>query len=174
MWRFVRVSVCNMGCKSVPQRRNLCVRSDTVDGYCLVLLLGTMRVTLWCNRGHEHISHLPRPYKKEKPGHSWGEGMCPASPLTPVPVSLHFVTAPTRSGQHWRHDPFPPQTMAIVKFTVCPPQLFPVFVGLLPLGGYEWTQRPGVPPLYRHVYEARILTCHPGRSARQEKNKHCC
>lgn len=31
------------------------------------------------------------------------------------------------------------------KFTERPVQLFPVFVGVLPLGGYEWTQGPGVP-----------------------------
>ncbi len=51
----------------------VCARTDRVDSYCLVLLLGNRRVTLWCNRGYEHISHSPRLYQKEKRGHYGGE-----------------------------------------------------------------------------------------------------
>lgn len=80
----------NMAYKSQRDVTSACVRADGVDGYCLVLLLGNGRVTLWCNRGYEHICHSPSLYLKEKRGHwslwGWGGGgdwgMGPASPLT--------------------------------------------------------------------------------------------
>lgn len=82
--------------------------------------------------------------KSQVTGHYRGQGIGPASSLISALVSVHFVTAPTRNGQRWRHHPFPPRTMVSVKFMERSSQLFPVFVGLLPLWGYEWTQRPGV------------------------------
>lgn len=68
----------NMAYKSQRDVTSACVRADGVDGYCLVLLLGNGRVTLWCNRGYEHICHSPSLYLKEKRGHwslwGWGGG----------------------------------------------------------------------------------------------------
>lgn len=81
----------------------VCVWSDIVDSYCLVLLLGNRRVTLWCNRGH--IRHSVRLYQKEKRGHrslrgrrcEWFRDMGPASPLTLIsPAGL--LEAPTRNS----------------------------------------------------------------------------
>lgn len=66
--------VCNgntdVGYKS-DTGHNLCVFvcADIVGSYCLVLLLGNRRVTLWFNRGYEHIRHSLRLYQKEKRGH---------------------------------------------------------------------------------------------------------
>ena len=103
---------------------SLCVRADGVDGYCLVLLLGNGRATLWCNRGYEHICHSTSLYLKEKRGHwslrEWGgvSGFgwwVPPCRWPSALLSADLVTAPTRTGQWWRHDPFPLGTMADVE-----------------------------------------------------------
>lgn len=65
-------SVCMCGtvtqtdCKSLGDITSACVQ--TVNGLCLVLLLGNRRVTLWCNRKYEHINLLFWLYRKEKRG----------------------------------------------------------------------------------------------------------
>lgn len=142
-WRFVCVCVTatqTWGYKSHRGITSACVCADRVDGYCLVLLLGNIRVTLWCNRAYEHISHSSRRYQKEKRGHrslrGWERcrgGMSRGGWFPPHrrwPLALLFtdlVAAPTRNGQRWRHDPFPPRTMAAVEVHG---EFFPIVSGL--------------------------------------------
>lgn len=108
---------------------SVCVCADQMKGYCLALLLGNRRVTLWCNRGHEHISHSSRLYRKEKRGRRslCGEVMGCVSPFTPALFSADFMRAPARNSQRWRHDPFPLQTMVVVEVHRV---FFPIVSGL--------------------------------------------
>lgn len=120
-----------------------------VCSYCLILLLGNTRVTLWCNHGYEHISQSPRlesEGKARSPAITEvrrGERRGPASPLTSALPSccllllLPHATVIAGASAILFHF----EQWLSWKFTERSSQLFPIFVGLFPLRAYEWTPR---------------------------------
>lgn len=105
--------------KRVPRlrwdRTHVCA-SDTVDGYCVVLL-GNQRVTVWRNCGYEHVRHSLWPYRKEKRGHRSrtrgrrrGECMKAMSPLSPFGPQPSFLSTSSHTQSPAlapRHFPVP-------------------------------------------------------------------
>lgn len=97
---------------------------QTVDGHCLVLLPGNGGVTLWCNRGYEHISHSTGFIRRKSvaAGHYWGwhdEVLPQCKPQSSSPLTSQQL--PHVNGRHWRHSLLPLQTIGVDRGSRSPP-----------------------------------------------------